>query len=362
VRRDAPELEEEIEDSFETASISNLSDDEDLKIRAELSQPIPARRDLAPFIAHQDYVGSVTLDGLAGNVERVYRDINSMIDTLGLNARNLASFIKGHMEYPDLPRDISNLDDDEPAWCIEEVLRLENIESDLDKTIEAERVHEVLAAKSSLARVLGSAKTLKTDIKRIRAFLDARKSPEFQRRRDAMPLDPATLAAQRRLRAVLATHVALLADIEDKATVVRAKLASRSRERVPSVEAVEGTVRKMTGMVERRSGDVDVLEMQMRKLGIKPLAGGLETPVKKGKTFIMEERGEFVDGDGDGAGRRGEGDVRLLVELRRRRAEVLGKMREGVEKRQVAAWRWSDLLAGVVLFVQRWSRCVLRAR
>jgi nucleoporin NUP159 len=335
-RQDDDDL-EDVEESFETASISNLSDDEDLKIRAELSQPIPARRDLAPFIAHQDYVGSVTLEGLAGNVERVYRDINSMIDTLGLNARNLASFIKGHMEYPELPRDISNLDDDEgPAWCIEEVVRLENIEADLDSTLEAERVQEVLSAKTSLARVLGSAKSLKTDIKRLRTFLDARKSPEFQRRSAAMPLDPATLAAQRRLRASLATHIALLADVEDKVTVLRAKLASKKKELVPSVEAVEGTVRKMTGMVERRSGDVDVLEMQLRKLGIKPRTGGLETPGKKGKSFSLQEREDDEDDEQNGRRRSKDEDIRRLVDLRKRRAVAARKIREGLEKRQVA--------------------------
>ena len=33
---------------------------------------------------------------LPGQIERVYRDINSMIDTLGLNGRSLKAFIKGH--------------------------------------------------------------------------------------------------------------------------------------------------------------------------------------------------------------------------------------------------------------------------
>jgi nucleoporin NUP159 len=36
----------------------------------------------------------------------------------------------------------------------------------------------------------------------------------------------------------------------------------------PTVEAVMNTILKMTNMVEKRSGDIDLLENQMRKLGL----------------------------------------------------------------------------------------------
>jgi nucleoporin NUP159 len=332
--------EDDIEDSIEIASVSALSDDKDLQIRAELSQPIPARRDLPDFTAHQDYVGAVSLEGLAGNVEKVYRDINSMIDTLGLNARNLASFIKGHMDYPDLPREIANLDDDQPPWCIDELVRLENIESTLEKTVEAERVAEVLAALSSLATLNRAAKSLKDDARKMKAFLDTRKTPadaDRHRRRDP-PLDPATAALQRRLRAAVATHKALLVDAEDRATVVRAKLASRGKGRnVPTVEAVETTIRKMTAMVETRSGDVDVLEMQMRNLGIKPRTG-TSSPAK-GRTFSLDS----YDGNGEADAeervemQNREERIARLIEVRRKRKAVLEKLRDGVEKKRLAA-------------------------
>jgi nucleoporin NUP159 len=339
-RQESPELEDDddIEDSIEIASVSALSDDKDMQIRAELSQPIPARRDLPDFTAHQDYVGAVSLEGLAGNVEKVYRDINSMIDTLGLNSRNLASFIKGHMDYPDLPREIANLDDDEPPWCIDELVRLESIESTLEKTVEAERVAEVLSALSSLSALQRAAKALRDDARKMKAFLEARKSPAAAARRRDLPLDPAAAALQRRLRASIATHKALLADAEDRATVAKAKLAGRGKGRnVPTVEAVETTIRKMTAMVEKRSGDVDVLEMQMRNLGIKPRAG-TGSPAK-GRTFSSDA----YDGDGDGDGeervdvQNREERVARLVEVRKRRKAVLEKLRDGVEKKRLAA-------------------------
>lgn len=56
-------------------------------------------------------------------------------------------------------------------------------------------------------------------------------------------------------------------------SILRADLASvpadgqvKSATNVPTVEAVTNTILKMTAMVEQRSGDVDVLESQIRRL------------------------------------------------------------------------------------------------
>jgi len=163
---------------------------------------------------------------------------------------------------------------------------------------------------------------------KIKAYVDSRKNPDVERRRREIPLDPATLATQRRLRAAVATQKALLADAEDKATLVNAKLVSRGKGRnVPTVEAVETTIRKLTTMVEKRSGDVDVLEMQLRNLGIKPRS--FNTPVK-GRTFALEE-----EEGGDRAQDRQEMTERL-VDVTRRRFVVLAKIRDAVHKREAA--------------------------
>ena len=59
--------------------------------------------------------------------------------------------------------------------------------------------------------------------------------------------------------------------------LLKAKLVSTSGKvggklATPTVEAVMNTILKMTNMVEKRSGDVDLLENQMRKLGLDPVS------------------------------------------------------------------------------------------
>ena len=66
--------------------------------------------------------------------------------------------------------------------------------------------------------------------------------------------------------------LAVLQYREEGVLELKTKLATASGGRrggtVPTVEAVENTIRKMTLMAEERSGDVDVLEQQMRRLGM----------------------------------------------------------------------------------------------
>ena len=65
----------------------------------------------------------------------------------------------------------------------------------------------------------------------------------------------------------------LLGEAEESISLLKAKLASHHSSNgevrgrpTPTVEAVMKTVQKMTSMAEQKSGDVDVLENQMRKL------------------------------------------------------------------------------------------------
>ena len=63
----------------------------------------------------------------------------------------------------------------------------------------------------------------------------------------------------------------LLSEVEQKMTMLRADLASlankdRAANATPTVEAVTNTILKMTSMVEQKSGDIDVLEAQIRRL------------------------------------------------------------------------------------------------
>jgi nucleoporin NUP159 len=381
-----------------------LEDDEDERIRAALAQPVRPTLRLDPFLAHQDYAGRVTHCGVGGNVERVYRDVNGMLDTLGLNARALAAFVAGQEAFApesDSARDIEHLEhakaarytadydeedeqdeeDERRPWTLDELPRVAAAADRLAARVDRERVRSVLDALADLAAARRDVKARRDDVRRIRAFIEqARRADAGEleggggavgsmaaaRKRAAAPLDAAWLALQRGLRARRAEALRRIAEAEDGATVARAKLAARAaagdgeseassvgsaggrighrRARssvdgagVPTVEAVEATIRKMTAMAEKRSGDVDVLEVQMRKLGLTGRGGGggdaPSTPTR-GKSF---DDCEDEDGEGTGRKRRDGGEraekTRQLVDLRARRRAVLDKLREGLERR-----------------------------
>jgi nucleoporin NUP159 len=74
--------------------VSDLTDEEDERIRRELASDIEPSRTLDRFLARQEYTGtSAGKTGHAAQIEIVYRDINNMVDTLGLNWRSLKAFM-----------------------------------------------------------------------------------------------------------------------------------------------------------------------------------------------------------------------------------------------------------------------------
>ena len=105
-----------------------LEDDEDVRTQAILSAPIELTRDVPAFLAHQDYVASEKeKPGLGGQTERVYRDINSMVDTLALNARSLNGFVQGNA-LSRKQSDKSRFDlEDEEGWLIGESVDIDSL-------------------------------------------------------------------------------------------------------------------------------------------------------------------------------------------------------------------------------------------
>ena len=121
----------------------DLNDEHDEQIREELASEVQPTRDLHPFLAHQDYVGEIEKPGIPGQIERVYRDINSMIDTLGLNARSLEAFVKGHSEgYKEGGRTKDDLEE-EDDWCLIELEDLSALEHEVAESLEVGRVSNV---------------------------------------------------------------------------------------------------------------------------------------------------------------------------------------------------------------------------
>jgi nucleoporin NUP159 len=104
-------------------------------------------------------------------------------------------------------------------------------------------------------------------------LIEAQTDPDLLAAARAAPLTPEQLSQQNDLRKDYAHFQQLLATAEQDISLLRAKVASQqgkargqAHRAAPTVEAVMATIVKITSMAEERSGDVDVLESQMRQL------------------------------------------------------------------------------------------------
>lgn len=252
-----------------------LSDDEDERIQEILRSETEPTKDLEPFIAHQDYVGHVSKPGIGGQIEKVYRDINSMIDTLGLNVRSLEAFIKGHETlYKDSGRDRSDLEipDD---WCLVESDDLVVLENSLGAELENGKVGDVNGKIMELNNLYKEATRLRTRTSEMRKQITARSDPHQRAAQRASQLNTEVQTQQAELRQGVSKVQKLLQDAEEALSILRVDLATASAatetngtstQRGPTVEAITNTIMKMTAMIEQKSGDVDLLEAQIRRL------------------------------------------------------------------------------------------------
>lgn len=267
----------------------DLSDREDERVREELETEVEGSKTLDPFLAHQDYTGAVDKPGIPGQIEKVYRDINSMIDTLGLNARSLTAFVKGHTELHKQPnRTREDLEDDD--WCLIEIGDLNTVEDKLEQKLEAGQIQDApkkLNECRDLRRGVASLRAKGGDVAKI---VETRSDPEVAGSGRTAPLRLEQATQQHELRKQLMRFQKLLAETEENITMLRAKLASCETSNAngrplkkPTVEAVTNTIKKMTSMVEKKSGDIDVLETQMRHLRFSSVA--LSQSSREGSPF-----------------------------------------------------------------------------
>lgn len=250
----------------------SLSDCEDERVREELEADLEATKTLDDFVAHQDYVGNITKPGIPGQIEKVYRDINSMVDTLGLNARSLKAFIKGHSELAkNGGRSIEDLDKED--WCLIEIADLGTLNKRLKDQLNDGRLHDVqqkLDVCREMRKDLAKLQPKRTEIKR---YIDLKGDREQQEALRAAPLSPEYAEQQHTLRKKFANVQKLIAKAEEEITMLRTSIIAHDTSnghgiplKRPTVEAVTNTILKMTSMIEKKSGDIDVLENQMRKL------------------------------------------------------------------------------------------------
>jgi nucleoporin NUP159 len=264
------------------AEAAELEDDEDERLRRELAQPVTASQDLTAFVPfQQSHSEEASKAGIPGQIERLYQDINSMIDTLGINARSLSSFMlyqqsqEENDEWPHILTSETPLDALNDEWVAGDITRLHEGISVLDVELTSRKPTEVAAmlqqCQELLSRDLPHVRSISTAIRRT---LDNQASNESNH---SAPLSAEQASIQQDLRKA-ATNVQLkLTQAEETLIILRAKLAESApknengfgrsaSQRKPTVEAVTNTIAKMTAMAEAKSTEIDVLEVKLKKL------------------------------------------------------------------------------------------------
>ncbi|KAK0118868.1 hypothetical protein ONS96_011948 [Cadophora gregata f. sp. sojae] len=251
-----------------------LVDEEDDRFHAFMKSELEPLRNLPDFEVHADYQGQSSLDSIPAQVEAVYRDINSMIDCLGVNARAMECFIKFHTEqYKDEGRTREDLERDDD-WCLVEIDNLSSVvERDLAQDLANGRVKDVDSKLQSCDTLLRELIKLRAKHEDLKKMIDARQDPTSLAIARAQPLSAEQAAQQTDLRKDFIKFQKLLSETEEALTILKATMVSHEASKNrgsgsggPTVEAVLRTIKKMTTMAEKRSGDVVLLEEQMRKL------------------------------------------------------------------------------------------------
>lgn len=346
-----------------------LVDEEDDDIQELIASEVEGTLMLDEFIAHSNAAPPAE-DSVPAQVEAVYRDINSMIDTLGLNARAVKSFTKGHMEHAKeggrTDEDLEIPDD----WVLCEIGELGDVlDRELYPRLEDGRVRDLeekLDICHELARDMHRLRARQEDLRRtMTARMDGSQAEVVR----SMPLSAEQSAQQNELRRDFGNFAKLLSEAEEALTLLKTKIAflssssGKAGAAVPTVDAVIRTITKMTGMVEKRSGDIDVLETQLR--GLRLGSGSREaspmlTPQGRRTSVFSPDRtpastmrqslssSVFGSPGKDTPPRRklsgfSQEEKSELMARRARRQAVLDKLNENVVNRGVHVWNMEDI-------------------
>lgn len=293
----------------EEEELALSDDDEDERLRADLALPLEPVPTLDPFLPHQDYMGETSKPGVPGQIEKLYRDINSMIDTLGVNVRSLASYLLYQQSSTDSTYEkwMEKLQGSNPASVLEEDLRLlqidnfDNALATLDRSLEEHRV-------SGLAEKLESCRdllckdvlTLRGQCASIRKTVDSHTDAVAIR---SAPLSAEQVNLQQDLRTFSTENQAKLVDLEQKVSMLRAKIAeiphpegangSQKSWKRPTMEQVASTITTMMSMAENKSSDIDALEVQLRRMGVSISSTGAGAPLqaqREGSPFTTPKK------------------------------------------------------------------------
>lgn len=270
----------------EAAELTTLEDDEDEILRVELAKPAQPQANLDPFMSvTPGKTWTATDDGkhdVPSQIEKLYRDVNSMVVTVGINARSLTSYMLYQSESELSDQWPGILSSNSPSDANELPLRL----GDATRLPAGYSVLEGLSREVQIPNILERLEACQTlqaqDISSLRNRITAlRRSTEARLKttdNSHAPLSAEQVSIQQDLRKLSALVLTQLQQLEESLVVLRAKLAevapanseSSSSQKRPTLEAVVNTINKMTAMAERKSADVVFLESQLRKLDLIP--------------------------------------------------------------------------------------------
>ncbi|KAK4193379.1 putative nucleoporin [Podospora australis] len=275
-------------------------DPEDEGTQQILNAPLEPTLEMHEFLAadtRMDIPVANNGDEVPGACESLWRDINRMIDRLGLNSRSLQSFYLGHTSpHHDGPRtkhDLENPDE----WVLVEAEDLGRIlDNDLPRELEEGRIKDVDRVEDAIQGLNKDLIKLRAKEEDMRKIINLAIDPEQQSVAKSLPLSAEQAAQQNELRRSYATFTKLLAETEEALTMLKTKITAAGgasgRAPVPTVDAIIRTINKMTTMAEKRSGDIDVLENQMRRLRLGSVGpnGTLGPRSREGSPFVTPQR------------------------------------------------------------------------
>lgn len=270
-----------------------LRDPEDEGIQQILQSEIEPTLRIDEFVAVDSQLPEISnreKEPVHIQCEALWRDINRMIDRIGLNSRALQAFIKGHTtllkEGGRAKDDLDHPDD----WVLVEAEDLGVlVESDLTRDLEEGRVKNVEETKETIREILRDISKLRAKQEDMHKIIMAHVDPDQASIIKSLPLTAEQATQQNELRKAYAKVTQLLSEAEESLTLLRAKIASAGpasnrSSGAPTVEAVIRTINKLTTMAEKRSVDVDVLETQMRRLRLG--TGSPRPRSREGSPFV----------------------------------------------------------------------------
>ncbi|KIX96990.1 uncharacterized protein Z520_07104 [Fonsecaea multimorphosa CBS 102226] len=273
----------------EAEELAPLEDDEDERLRQELERPITPSETLDDFVTYQPRAPEETQKtGIPAQIERLYSDINSMVYTLGINCRSLSAFLQyqqpeaTNQSWPAVLKSETPVDALNDELLLTDIARLHEGYAVLSDMLADCRIGEYIE-KSEEAQAL-----MKREVFDLRnKLMSVRKTLHSLSAADgavSAPLSAEQTSIQHDLRKSFTCVQTQIVQIEDGLSVLRAKLAQLapadgsgqttgalgrgSSRKKPTVEAVKKTVEKMMSMAEQKSADIDVLEAQLKKMGL----------------------------------------------------------------------------------------------